>query len=183
MSVVDQLKGFFTKKAPESELDSSLSLAMPEAMVEPVAAAQTQSANVGDAALPAAQMGAVPDSGMTGVAKLDNLIALPVLGRRSVVQHQRLLSVLLGVALVLLAVVTLVALSRADRVARQIEATGTSLMQSQRLAKSVSQALVGGASAFPDVAESSGVLAKSVRGLKDGAAQLRLNALSADYQP
>jgi twitching motility protein PilJ len=56
-------------------------------------------------------------------------------------------------------------------------------MQSQRLAKSVSQALVGGAQAFPDVAESSGVLAKSVRGLKSGDEQMRLDALSADYQP
>jgi hypothetical protein len=46
--------------------------------------------------------------------------------------------------------------------------TGDSLMQSQRLAKSVSQALVGSPQAFPDVRDSATVLARSVRGLKDG---------------
>ena len=56
-------------------------------------------------------------------------------------------------------------------------------MQSQRLAKSVSQALVGGAQAFPDVAESSGVLATSVRGLRAGDEKMGLNPLSADFQP
>ncbi len=183
MSVVDQLKRFFSKQSPESERDSSLSLAMPEAMMEPVVTAQLPDPSDSAAATPAAATSSVPDSASTGTAKLDNLIALPVLGRRTVVQHQRLLSVLLGVALLILAAVTLFALSRADRVTRQIEATGNSLMQSQRLAKSVSQALVGGASAFPDVAESASVLAKSVRGLKDGDSQLRLNALSTDYQP
>jgi twitching motility protein PilJ len=45
-------------------------------------------------------------------------------------------------------------------------------MQSQRLAKSVSQALVGSASAFPEVRESSEVLAKTVRDLKSGEGDL-----------
>jgi twitching motility protein PilJ len=75
------------------------------------------------------------------------------------------------------------ALGRADATAQQLGATGQSLMQSQRLAKSVSQALVGVAQAFPDVAESSSVLSKSVHGLKDGDQGLRLDALNSSYEP
>ena len=56
-------------------------------------------------------------------------------------------------------------------------------MQSQRLAKSVSQALVGSAQAFPDVKESAGVLAKAVRGLKSGDDSLRLAAVPDELQP
>ena len=55
-------------------------------------------------------------------------------------------------------------------------------MQSQRLAKSVSQALVGSPQAFPDVKDSAGVLARTVRGLKSGDESLNLTAVSADLQ-
>ncbi|MEO8118400.1 MAG: methyl-accepting chemotaxis protein [Rhodoferax sp.] len=170
MSVVDQLKNMFAKKSLESEEDSRLSLGMSDAMMEPVAAQQPQGSTSADKG--------------EGVGEDSNdLIVLPILGKKTVVQHQRLLSILLGLALVLLAAVTLLALSQANRVARQVEATGNSLMQSQRLAKSVSQALVGGAQAFPDVVESSGVLASSVRGLKTGDDHMSLAALGSDYQP
>jgi twitching motility protein PilJ len=180
MSVADQLKNLFSKKTPDSEQDPSLSLAMPDAMIEPIATAQMPDRNDNP---PGASVnaGSGPDQA-TGAAA-DQLIAVPVLGRKTVVQHQRLLSILLGLSLVLLAMVTAFALSQANRVAQQIEATGNSLMQSQRLAKSVSQALVGGKESFPDVLESSGVLGKSVRGLKAGDSDLHLNALSSDYQP
>jgi twitching motility protein PilJ len=56
-------------------------------------------------------------------------------------------------------------------------------MQSQRLAKSVSQALVGDNAAFADVADSSKVLVKSVRGLMAGDADLRLDAVSDTDKP
>ena len=170
MSVVDQLKNLFAKKSFESEEDSRLSLSMPDATLEPVVTDQPKEP-------------ASTDKPEGTTDESSDLIALPILGKKTVVQHQRLLSILLGLALVLLAAVTLLALSQANRVARQVEATGNSLMQSQRLAKSVSQALVGGAQAFPDVVESSGVLASSVRGLKTGDDQMSLTALSSDYQP
>jgi len=107
------------------------------------------------------------------------LLTLPVLGSRTTVQHQRILAVLLGVALVILTGVTFFALNQADKVAQQVAATGQALMQSQRLAKSVSQALVGSPQAFPDVRESSGVLAKTVRGLRDGDDETGLRAVAA----
>lgn len=168
MSVVDQLKTIFSKKTPESEDDSRLSLGMPDGGLEP----QMMESLTGY-------------PGMNASEEPEDLssdsVTLPLLGKKTVLQHQRVLSIMLGVSLVVLAGVTVFALSQGDRVAQQIEATGNSLMQSQRLAKSVSQALVGGAQAFPDVAESSGVLVKSVRGLTGGDSQMNLTALGTDF--
>lgn len=109
-------------------------------------------------------------------------ISLPFLGRQGVLRQQRLLSVLLGLALVLLMTVTLWSLSRSQRVASQLEATGQALMQSQRLAKVVSQALRGSAPAFADVAQSVAGLARSVRGLRTGDAAIDLSALGGAYR-
>ncbi len=109
-------------------------------------------------------------------------IAVPLLGSRTIAQHQRILSITLVLALVLLALITFFALSQASVVARGVAATGDSATQSQRLAKSVSQALVGSAQAFPDVRESSDVLAKNVRGLKNGDALLKLDPVSSNLQ-
>ena len=106
-----------------------------------------------------------------------DLLSLPLLGRRTIDQHQKILAALVVLALIVLGVVTFLALNQADKVAQQVSATGQSLMQSQRLAKSVSQALVGSAQAFPDVRESSDVFAKNVRGLKSGEESLRLSAV------
>nr|WP_245660555.1 methyl-accepting chemotaxis protein [Polaromonas jejuensis] len=111
-----------------------------------------------------------------------DLLSLPLLGRRTASQHQRILVALLALAVVVLGTVTFLALSQADKVAQQVAATGQSLMQSQRLAKSVSQALVGSAQAFPDVRESSDALAKTVRGLKSGEDSLRLAPVNDELQ-
>ncbi|RYG11674.1 MAG: methyl-accepting chemotaxis protein [Burkholderiales bacterium] len=110
------------------------------------------------------------------------LISVPLLGRRTIVTHQRVLFTLLALSLVVLGSVAIFAVNQADKVAQQVAGTGQSLMQSQRLAKSVSQALVGSAQAFPDVKESADVLAKTVRGLKAGDETLRLQPVSIEYQ-
>lgn len=112
-----------------------------------------------------------------------DLLTLPLLGRRTIIQHQRILLVSLGLAVLVLGAVTFSALNQSGKVAQQLEATGQSLMQSQRLAKSVSQALVGSAEAFPDVRESADVLAKAMRGLKSGEASLNLAPVKDDLQP
>lgn len=119
----------------------------------------------------------------SGVPASSDALTLPVLGRRSIGQHQRILVTILAIAVVVLGVVTFLALNRAGKVAQQVAATGQSLMQSQRLAKSVSQALIGSPQAFPDVRESADSLAKSVRGLKEGEASLGLSPVSEGLQP
>lgn len=116
-------------------------------------------------------------------AETADLLTLPLLGSRTLDKHIVILVTLLVLAVVVLGTVTFLALNQSGKVAQQMEATGQSLMQSQRLAKSVSQALVGSAGAFPDVRESSDVLAKSVRGLKSGEASLNLAPVSDQFQP
>jgi twitching motility protein PilJ len=94
--------------------------------------------------------------------------ALPFIGHLPAPQQQR---ILVGTAIggvVLVVVVGLLAITATNRSAAQVDATGRAQTQSQRLAKSVSQALVGAAAAFPEVKESAAVLAGSVRSLKDG---------------
>ena len=178
MSVVDQLQTLFVKKQPDSEMDSRLSLGLPDPALDPEAALQMPASVRPD---PVARVRVAPPTESAG--GLRGHITLPLLGGGSVVQHQRRLSILLGLSLVVLVGVTVFALNQADKVAQQLGATGQSLMQSQRLAKSVSQAVVGSAQAFADVSESSGVLASSVRGLKEGSVAMGLSALSEDYSP
>lgn len=103
------------------------------------------------------------------------------LGTPSTQQQRRVLVTILVVALGLLVLVTVFALSQANRTAQQVAATGKSLMQSQRLAKSVSQALIGSPQAFAEVRESSDVLARNVRGLKSGDADHGIETVSTVY--
>ncbi len=122
-----------------------------------------------------------PPGGDSSVDGSD-LVKLPLLGSRTVGQHQKILATLLGLALLAIFVVTYFALSQANQVAGEVAAAGDSATQSQRLAKSVSQALVGSAQAFPDVSESSSVLAKKVRGLKNGDSSIRLAKVGSGLQ-
>ncbi len=73
------------------------------------------------------------------------------------------------------------ALRQADGSAQQLAATGQALMQSQRLAKSVSQALTGAASSFVDVQDSSGVLARNVRAIASGDDSMGVRPLGGAY--
>ena len=180
MSVVDKLKSLFAKKVPESEQDSRFSLAMPGEAVDSMLADSVTSEAALSAVAPKTPV--TPQAEEAPVDQSD-LIFVPALGRRTVVQHQRLLAIFLGVSLIALAAVAVTGLNSADKVAQQVGAMGQSLMQSQRLAKSVSQALVGVPQAFPEVAESSNVLAKNLRALKDGDDLMRLEPLSDDLQP
>ncbi len=93
---------------------------------------------------------------------------LPLIGNRPVAEQQRLLIALIVIGVIGLLVMTVLSVLSASRGSAQVGASGQALMQSQRLAKSVSQALIGSASAFPEVRESADVLARNVRSLKTG---------------
>lgn len=93
---------------------------------------------------------------------------LSFLGSATASAHQRRLLTMLAVGVVVLALVAAWVLQQADRSAKQLAATGQALMQSQRLAKSVSQALVGNVAAFTEVQESSEVLGRNMRALRTG---------------
>lgn len=111
------------------------------------------------------------------------IVNLPLLGSAPAVTHQRRLAILLGLALLVIALMSYLSLTRSDRATRQVAATGDSLTQSQRLAKSVTQAVVGNPQAFVEVKESSQALSRSLRGLRSGDADLSLSAVDPDDQP
>ena len=190
MSVIENIRKLFKPKPaqPEDSMDmASLGMhgdvaiaGVGRDMLHGAAGAQGKSAP--DDLFAANRMASTKSGGPIDLDTSD-LLSLPLLGRRTLGQHQKVLVVLLALAVLVLGVVTFLALKQADRVAQQVAATGQSLMQSQRLAKSVSQALVGSAQAFPDVRESADVLARTVRGLKSGEESLRLAAVNDDLQP
>jgi methyl-accepting chemotaxis protein len=93
---------------------------------------------------------------------------IPLIGLRPQAEQQKILAVTFGVGLVGVMLLAVIAFFSASTGSAQVAASGQALMQSQRLAKSVSQAMVGTPSAFPEVQESSEVLARNVRSLKTG---------------
>ena len=174
MSVLEKIRQRFKRPSPppEGHQDSALSEQFAESSLQRLP---------GEADFQGVRMGQATDVDIDAMLDAD-MLTLPLLGRKSAAQHQRSLLILLGLSILVLAFVTYKALSRAESVAQQVAATGQSLMQSQRLAKSVSQALIGSAQAFPDVKESADVLAKNLRGLKAGAPALRLQPVSPALQ-
>jgi twitching motility protein PilJ len=137
--------------------------------------------------LPGELMHSSPDFGesrfVSGGASdaVDESVTLPLLGRRHITAHQRILGGALVASLVVFAAAGGYAFWRSSNVARQLGDVGTALMQSQRLAKSVSQALVGSAAAFPDVAESSASLAIEAHDFELGGDDVV--AMDASLQP
>ena len=103
---------------------------------------------------------------------------LPLVGHLKLDRQQRLLGTALTAGVLGLVLSAFLAVNSADRRADQSAATGQALMQSQRLAKSVSQALIGRAPAFEEVSDSSKVLATNVRGLINGDTELGLKSVS-----
>ncbi len=131
----------------------------------------------------------MPDQGGNLLAENDSVaplpgdvVSLPVLGTLSAAKHRRNLAIALVVIIALFGLVMFYSLIQANRIAQQVGAAGNSLMQSQRLAKSVSQALVGSPQAFSEVSDSSVALAKDIRGLKDGDLASGLVAVSGELQ-
>ena len=110
-------------------------------------------------------------------------VTLPLLGRRGIGSHQKLLGG--GLVLSLLALVAVAGLSLRDgeHLADYLAFTGNAQMQAQRLAKSVTQALIGNNEAFPEVQSSSTVLMSSTQALRSGDASIGMVALAAKDLP
>ncbi len=106
---------------------------------------------------------------------------LPVIQGWPLARQQRLLAIVFALGLAGLLATAALALVASGRGAAQVAAAGQATTQSQRLAKSVSQALLGRAEAFPEVQDSRDVLARNVRGLRSGAGDVP--AAPAALQP
>jgi twitching motility protein PilJ len=178
MSVAQRISGLFKNRHSSAEpsllsedaMNADEALALERAGLIPVGA---QASDPGNSLL----------AGNDSIAPLPgDVVTLPVLGTRSAAKHRRNLVIALVVVIALFVITMLYSLQQANQISQQVAAAGNSLMQSQRLAKSVSQALVGSPQAFSEVSDSSAALAKDVRGLKDGDVAASLNAVSGDLQ-
>ena len=117
----------------------------------------------------------------TDEAPESGLVPLPLLGSATIIRHQRRLYTVLALGLLALALIAGSALSRANRSAQQLAATGQALLQSQRLAKSVTQAIVGNPQSFADMNESATTLSRITQGLQNGDGSLNLEKLGSAY--
>jgi twitching motility protein PilJ len=121
------------------------------------------------------------DSSLQGGQRLPgDVVDLPLLGARKVATHQRILATVLGISLLGLFGVAFYSVRSTDRTGQQVTALGQSLTESQRLAKSVSQALLGGQQAFAEVRQSSEALMRRMNALQNGDYELQVTALSSD---
>ena len=183
MSVADQLKNLFAKKVPDSGLESRFNPGTPAVTTDSVATEQMRGRTGPESVIPiiADKPAQSADEGRS--AETAETVEIPLLGKKTADQQQRLFLLMLGIALVSLALVAAYTRFDANKVGQQLSTAGQALTQSERLAKSVSQSLVGNAQAFQDVAQSSDFLARSVRGLQAGNEEIDVVALSADYKP
>jgi len=188
MSLIQKIAQMLSSKGKSAQSDAREGASVDFSVVtedRSIAMDSSQSLAVDATAAMAAPVAPAPfgasaqtDDGDDAGRPAGDLVTVPILGSRTAAEHQRTLGIALAVSLVALAGVTFYALNQADKVAQQVGASGQALTQSQRLAKSVSEALLGSPQAFAEVKESSEVLAKSVRGLKNGDAELRLDAVT-----
>ena len=114
------------------------------------------------------EMAEFSETRMQGAEAAAASTGLPLIGGRPVAEQQRLLIALIALGVIGLLLTTVFSFLAASRGSAQVGASGQALMQSQRLAKSVSQALIGSAAAFPEVRDSADVLVRNVRSLKTG---------------
>ena len=179
MSVVNPLGKLFQRKP----VDRGVELNQSDAAQDSISAGLLSQAYQADGmhSVPG-DFGAASQYHDPGLADEDR-VSLPLLGSATTAAHQRRLLILLAVGLVLLALVAGWVLQQSKRSAQQLTATGQSLMQSQRLAKSVSQALLGQPQAFIDVKESADVLGRNLRALSTGDGELDVQALGEPFKP
>jgi twitching motility protein PilJ len=94
--------------------------------------------------------------------------SLPFIGGWPMANQQRAMVTVFVLGLLGLLLAAYLAVADGRRSADQVAAVGQASTQSQRLAKSVSQAVLGNASAFAEVKESADILARNLRSLQTG---------------
>jgi len=154
---------------PDNPMEATVRLGQ-STLSPPVAPDMDDGASIISAAAPSEMAGDFNDSREPGVAaegpRFDS--GLPLIGAWPMARQQRSLALLFAAGLLGLLVWAGLWLTASGRSADQVGAAGQASTQSQRLAKSVSQALVGNASAFGEVKDSIAVLVRNVRALKNG---------------
>ena len=126
------------------------------------------------------EMSSAAASDATAAEDVDYIV-LPILGRRPVVLMRNAGIVIVIASILLFIVLAALTLNKSNKTSAQVAATGEALMQSQRLAKSVSLAMIGDQQGIKDVEDSYKALDKGVAQLKDGDSEV--TALPSNLQP
>jgi twitching motility protein PilJ len=196
MSFLDRIKGNFRTPAAEPAADAQpydelahpapameATVRLGQSTLSPPDAREGDDASIVSEAAPSGTAGDFNDSRMPDMgaepAVFDS--GLPLIGVWPIARQQRSLGLLFAAGLLGLLGWAAFSLNASGRSAGQVGAAGQAGTHSQRLAKSMSQALVGNASAFAEVKDSITVLAHNVRALKDGDGEI--GAAPADLQP
>ncbi len=95
-------------------------------------------------------------------------VTMPLLGTRTVAEHQSILFAILIIALLALAAGVYWLVSSSNRVATQMETLSVAKVHAQRMAKSAMQSFTGNSAAFAELRESSDGLAGTIRVLREG---------------
>jgi len=176
MSFMDKFKSRRSRKADADELpfDDAYPADDPLPEHEPTITMETRAGSGGDSSIisEVASSELSDARATTTVAVASSRTGLPLIGDLTIGEQQRTLTGLALVGLIGLAIVGGATVLSANRSAAQIGATGDALMQSQRLAKSVSQAVLGNAGAFAEVKDSAAVLTAATDGLQSGTAKV-----------
>ncbi|MDR1967427.1 MAG: methyl-accepting chemotaxis protein [Burkholderiaceae bacterium] len=117
---------------------------------------------------------------LIAAAAQDEAAHLP-LNQRAAARQRRILATIFVLSMLVLAGMVYWTVAQTSRVAQQLGVTGKALMQSQRLAKSVSQAVTAGnAAAFAEVQESVAALSQDMGSLQNGGSAPKLGKAYAD---
>ena len=181
MSFLDKIKGKGKADGADLALDDVMALDA-RTHHETTPAAADRRANVATAHMDSSiiteaapsEVADFADTRMPAGSGVGSGTGLPLIGEKPVGTQQKILFAMVAIGLVGLTATAVYSINSATQGAAQVGASGQALMQSQRLAKSVSQALIGSASAFPEVKESTEVLARNVRGLATGDGELAI---------
>jgi twitching motility protein PilJ len=111
------------------------------------------------------------------------IFRIGAIARMPFARQQRFFGVTLIIALALLGVTLIIVLRGTSEGGQQLGAAGDALTQSQRLARSVSVALLGSASAFPDVHSSADALRANVETLRQSNTSSQARALLDKIAP
>jgi twitching motility protein PilJ len=175
-TAIDSRGGFDSRRADDGERASeaptqsfmhpeTASIISPAMPTEPAAVSEFAPSTLGFGATTQAAdpTGVLPAAGTSGKAG--------ALGSRN---RQRLLTGLVLFGLLGTAVSVSMVLVNSSRSSAQVRATGQALMHSQRMAKSVSAALVGNPAAFAELRESVGTMSGVVTNLRTGEGELAM---------
>jgi twitching motility protein PilJ len=176
MAAFDRIQGMFNKTVSDGVVDLGSASDQELTQLAVTGLAPRRDAQGADSRLDASMDMAAPE------AETDtDLVLIPLLGRRTAAQHRSVFATLLVISVLALAVATFSVLRETDKTSRQVAASGQALMQSQRLAKSVSQALVGSPAAFLEVRESANVLSSSLKAFQEGDTSMAIQPLASNF--